>query len=158
MWRCNNSWYDQYPFWLHGFSFIYLKWLVQEFLVSPCIVVPAGSIYGIFNYIWLILVVNVGKWYTIHDTCILRILLKHYWNHFQQFTVVMSYSLTDLLANSDRIRAHLFAPHSLSSPDNVAGTGADASVGCYILQPFNETFSYHSLTRWAQKPGLSRGP
>ena len=29
--------------------------------------IPIGSMYGIFNYIWLIFMVNVGK-YTIHGS------------------------------------------------------------------------------------------
>ena len=33
----------------------------------PSIGIPKGSMYGIFTYIWLIFMVNVGK-YTIHGS------------------------------------------------------------------------------------------
>ena len=48
-----------YPQTLNGAGIV--KYLNETYLVH----IPIGSMYGIFTYIWLIFMVNVGK-YTIH--------------------------------------------------------------------------------------------
>ena len=42
-------------------------WIINKVPNNKCTSLPIGSMYGIFTYIWLIFMVNVGK-YTIHGS------------------------------------------------------------------------------------------
>ena len=63
-----KDWWNQgfkYFNYMNGRCFCYKTRHVWQFCISYSLNIPIPSMYGIFTYIWLMFIVNVGK-YTIH--------------------------------------------------------------------------------------------